>query len=598
MLAGEPVGPRNEKGQDMAEFDTLIKGGTVVDGIRVPRYRADIGIKDGRIAQIGGIRGGDADTVLDAGGQIVAPGFVDLHTHYDAQIQWDPYCTLSGWHGVTSVALGNCGFGFAPVRPEERERAMVMMSRNEAIPLETMQTGMLWDWVTFPEFLDSLDRIPKGVNCLSYVPLSPLMIWVMGLEAAKSRPPTEDERGEMRRLLGEGMDAGGCGWSIQRLGAHSIQADYDGTPMPTDTMTDEHVLALGEVLRERDAGLIQITQATVEGEFTASPAENEDYRFVEQLAQVSGRPILFNIVFASDANPEFHRQQMRWLENANARGLPVFGQGMTHHQSMSLTMDDWNFFDSSPAWNKATTGTHAEKLQKLADPELRAQMKAEEHLLLYDVLGGPIDQWIVQDVGNRPEFERYRGRTVEDVAKEEGKDALDVVLDIAVGSDLRAVFRTDDMSSGDPDKVSELMLSPYTMPGVSDGGAHMKFLLGGVFTTDFLTWLVRDTGKLTLEEAHYRLSTLPAHAGGFKDRGYLREGMAADIVVYDLDNLKCVPERPDSEIVHDLPGGEWRRVQRAEGYRWTLVNGVVTFENGECTGATPGALLRHGRAAR
>ena len=202
----------------MAEFDTLIKGGTVVDGLRVPRYRADIGIKDGRIAQVGGIRTSDADRVLDAGGLIVAPGFVDLHTHYDAQIQWDPWCSISCWHGVTSVAMGNCGFGFAPVRPDERERAMLMMSRNEAIPLKTMQVGMLWDWVTFPDFLDSLERIPKGVNCLSYVPLSPLMIWVMGLEAAKSRPATDKERREIQRLLGEGMDAGACGWSIQRLG--------------------------------------------------------------------------------------------------------------------------------------------------------------------------------------------------------------------------------------------------------------------------------------------------------------------------------------------------------------------------------------------
>ena len=350
----------------MAEFDTLIKGGTVVDGLRVPRYRADIGIKDGRIAQVGGIRTSDADRVLDAGGLIVAPGFVDLHTHYDAQIQWDPWCSISCWHGVTSVAMGNCGFGFAPVRPDERERAMLMMSRNEAIPLKTMQVGMLWDWVTFPDFLDSLERIPKGVNCLSYVPLSPLMIWVMGLEAAKSRPATDKERREIQRLLGEGMDAGACGWSIQRLGENSQQADYDGTPMPTDVMADEDVLAMGEVLRERDQGLIQITQQT--GDFAANLEDNTDYRFVEQLARVSGRPILYNIVAAFDTSPEFHRDQMRWLADCNSRGLPLFGQGFTHRQSIRLTMEDWNFFDTSPAWAKATTGTNAEKMQKLAGP--------------------------------------------------------------------------------------------------------------------------------------------------------------------------------------------------------------------------------------
>ena len=184
----------------MAKFDVLIRGGTVVDGTRVPKFKADMGIKDGRVAQVGGrMDPADADQVLEADGLIVAPGFVDLHTHYDAQIQWDPYCTISGWHGVTSVVLGNCGFGFAPVREEERDRAMLTMSRTEAIPFESMKEGMIWDWITFPEFLESLDRIPKGVNCLSYVPLAPLMTWVMGLEAAKHRRATDDEIAEMQK---------------------------------------------------------------------------------------------------------------------------------------------------------------------------------------------------------------------------------------------------------------------------------------------------------------------------------------------------------------------------------------------------------------
>ena len=579
----------------MAKFDTLIKGGTVVDGLRVPRYRADVGIKDGRIAQIGGIKNGDAGKVIDASGLIVAPGFIDLHTHYDAQIQWDPYCTISGWHGVTSVALGNCGFGFAPVRPGERDRAMLMMSRNEAIPLGAMQEAMLWDWVTFPEWMDSLERMPKGVNCLSYVPISPLMVWVMGLEAAKSRSATAEERIEIQRLLSEGIDAGGCGWSMQRFGKNSIQSDYDGTPMPTDLMTDEDCLALAEVLCERDEGLIQLTIGTAEGDFAAGVEGNPDYQFVEQLAKVSGRPVLYNVVFASDASPDFHRDQMRWLESSNARGLALFGQGFTHRQWIRLTIEDWNLFDSSPAWAKATTGTHADKMAKLADPEMRAQMKAEEHLLLTEVLGGPLDNWSVRSVGEHSALDKYQGRIVGEIAKAEGKDALDVIMDIAVASDLSAEFQTEDLSSNDPDKVGELLLSPYTMPGVSDGGAHTKFFTGGAYTTDFLTWMVRETQKLTLEEAHYRLSALPAHAGGFKDRGYLREGMAADIVVYDFDNLTSVPEH-DTVVAHDMPANEWRRVQRAEGYRWTLVNGEVTFENGECTGATPGALLRGGRA--
>src|SRR5437870_2869520 len=226
----------------MAEFDILIKGGTVVDGTRVPRYPADLWIKDGRIAQIGGHSAGSARTTIDAAGLIVAPGFVDLHTHYDAQIRWDPWCTFSGWHGVTSVVLGNCGFGFAPVKPEFRERSMLTMTRTEAIPFDAMKGGMKWEWETIPEYLDSLARAPKGVNCIQYMPTASLMTYVMGLEAAKARPATEQERAEMRRLLHQGLDAGLCGFSIQRLGKHSGQADHDGSPMVTDTMVDEDIL--------------------------------------------------------------------------------------------------------------------------------------------------------------------------------------------------------------------------------------------------------------------------------------------------------------------------------------------------------------------
>ena len=245
----------------MSDFDLHIKGGTIVDGTRKPRFTGDLWIKDGRIAQMGGESTGSAAETIRAEGLVVAPGFVDLHTHYDAQIRWDPWCTISGWHGVTSVVLGNCGFGFAPVKKDFRERSMLTMTRTEAIPYESMRQGMPWDWETIPEYLDSLDRADKGVNVIQYMPTASLMTYVMGLEAAKSRPATDEERREMQRLLHEGMDAGLCGFSIQRLGPDSVQADFDGSPMVTDTMADADILALAEVLRERGEGFIQITQA-------------------------------------------------------------------------------------------------------------------------------------------------------------------------------------------------------------------------------------------------------------------------------------------------------------------------------------------------
>jgi N-acyl-D-amino-acid deacylase len=213
------------------------------------RFRGDIGIKGGRVARIGRLNSQDAAKVIDAYGKIVAPGFVDLHTHYDAQLFWDPYCSISSWHGVTSVVIGNCGFGFAPVKPELRERSMLTMTRNEAIPLASMKAGMPWDWVTYPEFLDSVDRHPKAINILPFIPLSPLLVWVMGLDEAKTgRRFTEKEEQEVRRLVNEAMDAGACGWSLQRLGKVSLQPDYDGTPMATDVMDDDNILFIGRLL--------------------------------------------------------------------------------------------------------------------------------------------------------------------------------------------------------------------------------------------------------------------------------------------------------------------------------------------------------------
>jgi len=575
------------------DYDLIIRGGTVVDGTRLPRFRADVGIKNGRVRKIGRIAAGDAGRALDATGCIVAPGFVDLHTHYDAQIHWDPYCTISGWHGVTSVVLGNCGFGFAPVKPAERERAMLMMTRTEQIPYASMREGMPWRWETFPEWLDNLERLPKGINIVSYVPVSPLMVYVMGLEAAKSRPATPAERAEMKRLLNEAMDAGACGFSIQRLGANSLQADVDGTPMPTDCMADEDVLALAEVLRDRDEGFIQITQAQggdpvhAEGE-----SKSRDHAFLERLAEVAQRPILHNAVAAIDDMPSFHRNEMAWVHACNARGLRIYAQGANVRTWFNFTLEHWNLYDSSPAWNAATQGTIEEKIAKLSDPEVRERMRAEHQMLKSIGDKSMPEHLTIVATPGAPQLGNLVGRTVGEIAAEEGKHPTDAMLDIAVAGKLRVEFRTGLATSGDAELVGPLMSDPYVIAGVSDGGAHTKFFTGGSYTTDFLTWLVRDTGKISLEEAHYHLSYLPAQAAGFLDRGFLREGAPADIVVYDLAELKRTPEW-EFETVHDFPAGEWRRVQRAEGYRWTLVNGEVTFEDQHCTGATPGRLLRN-----
>jgi N-acyl-D-aspartate/D-glutamate deacylase len=578
----------------MQRFDLILRGGTIVDGRRNPRYVGDVAIEDGKVVAMGGTIGGSARRVIDADGLIVAPGFVDLHTHYDAQIRWDPWCTISGWHGVTSVVLGNCGFGFAPVKPDFRERSMLTMTRTEAIPYASMQQGMPWEWETIPEYLDNLDRIPKGVNVIQYMPTASLMTYVMGLEAAKTRAATPAERAEMKRLLHEGMDAGLCGFSIQRLGPNSVQADFDGSPMVTDTMADDDILALAEVLNERGEGFVQITQAT--GDI------KQDLAFLEQLAKTANRPILHNVVVPARVDPEIHRRPMRWVERCREQGLPIYAQCATVRAGFAFTLAHWNLYDASPAWRAVTTGTHAEKLAKMRDPVLRSALVTEAETAdkrlraIQAGIGGNPKGLIIQSVNNQPELEEFVGKTVGDVAMAQNKHPIEVMLDLSLAGDLNVEFLGPDKGSNAEFMTEMITESEYAIPGVSDGGAHTKFFTGGAYTTDFLTWLVRDEQRVSLEEAHYRLSNLPAQAAGFQDRGVLAEGAAADVVVYDLGELAVDPPWIGS-VEHDLPAGEWRRVQRAVGYNAIVVNGEITFEAGECTGATPGKLLRHGRAA-
>ncbi len=576
----------------MAEFNTVIKGGTIIDGLRTPRYVADIGITDGHIAYIGRLNASDGDQVLDAAGLIVAPGFVDLHTHYDGQVYWDPYCSISGWHGVTSVVIGNCGFGFAPVRPDDRERAMLSLARNEAIPLESMQEGMPWDWETYPEFLDSLDRTPKGVNLLSYVGLGPLMMYVMGLEAAKNRLPNEAEMAEMSRILEEAIKAGGCGFSAQVLGPGSGQRDYDGTPMITDTMAPETLLSFAEVLAKCRAGFIQLTGGGME--------------LNEQLAEVSGRPVIYNLILAMGQDQhgnkmEGHHKTIAWLNEANARGNRVFGQAVTVKIGYELTLEHWNMFDTYELWRELTLGTVEERMAKMGDPERRPALRAEydegkgpsapgrdEEAEVDGHVGRGIAVLTVQEVED-PSLKHLEGLTVKEIAEQSGKHVVDAFLDLGVADKLQTTWVTPPEET-DVKSMSEVANSPFAIPGVSDGGAHTKFLAMGVYPTEMLAELVRDHEIMDLEQAHWRLSAYPAQAAGFKDRGWIKEGSPADIVIYDLENLGIGP----MEKVYDLPAGQWRRVRRAEGYRWILVNGEVTVEDGETTGATPGRLIRHG----
>ncbi len=562
-------------------YDLVIKDGLIFDGTGAPRVRGDVAIADGMVAAIGRVDASGADQVIDASGMHVAPGFVDLHTHYDAQVFWDPYCTLSGWHGITSVAIGNCGFGFAPVQPDQREYAMKSMTRVEAIPYESMRQGMPWDWVTFPEYLDSVDRTPKAINILPYVPVGPMLVEVLGLADAKAgRMPTEDEHARLAQMLRVSLEAGGCGWSAQRLpptGPAAVQRDWDGTPMPTDMMNDETCLVFANVLAELNQGVQQVTLTTDD--------IRHDLAHLEEIAEVSGRPLLHNVVQAFESRPHIHRRAIEWLERCRERGIPVYGQGVTTDAGFTFTFEDWNLYDDSDAWMEATTGSFEERLAKLADPARRQALQDN----LPKTATAPIDTVTVLSP-RTAETEQFREMSVGQVAERLGKHPVDAMLDIAVADRLETLFYTSP-PQGDSDLLKEIVQYPHMLFGVSDGGAHTKFLTAGRYPTETLATQVRDNQWITYEEAHRRLSGLPAKLAGFQDRGLLKIGGPADVVVYDPENLEVGP----NEVAEDLPGGEWRRIQRASGYKAVVVNGVQTIDNDAETNRHSGRLLRHGK---
>src|SRR5216683_6307779 len=508
----------------MAEFGVVIRGGMVIDGTRMPRYRADVGIKDGKVAKIGNLKAHQAKKVVDAGGMLVAPGFVDLHTHYDAQLFWDPYCTISSWHGVTSIVIGNCGFGFAPVKPEMRDRAMLTMM------------------------------------------------------------PTERETKEMQRMIHEAMDHGACGWSAQRFGENSVQADYDGSPMVTDLMHDETALELAKILGERNEGFIQMSYIPNSSQYEGDAQDHTEKHF-EELAIAAGRPILYNAIAINDAYPERFRRQLHWIESCAKRGIRVFGQSATLELGFLFTFKDWNLWDDMPAWREVTTGPVEDRLIKLSDPERRPGLRKVDEMT--GLITNSVRGIFVLEC-KRTDLKKYENMTVGEVADKEHKHPVDAMLDIACADGLNTEFYTPPVNLRN-DYLKEMVTSDgMAIFGVSDGGAHTKFFAGGRYATEALIKMGRDNDILSLEELHFRLSNHPAMCAGFKNRGTLVEGNWADVVVYDLDKLAIKP----LEIVHDFPGGEWRRVQRAEGYHTIMVNGEVTFEDGQGTGAVSGRLLR------
>ena len=559
----------------MPEYDLVIRGGTIVDGTGVPRYKADLAVKNGRIATISGRINPGGAKEIDASGCIVAPGAVDLHTHYDAQLNWDPYASLSSWFGVTSLTIGQCGFGFAPTRPEDRELNMQMMNRIEAIPLESMRLGLRWDWETFPEYLDSLERHGLGINVGALFPFSPLRGYVLGMMPARERTSvTEAELNQMKQLFYEAMKAGAFGISSNMSYENRPE---DGGFLPSHVASDEEYLGLAEVLGQFGVG--HIGNAMGFGLTLEQRQALQD--LMAQMMRVSGRPL--HVIIDEGEDPS-------WVESCRAEGLPLMLQRVCQFIGIQFKLSEFNMYDYMHNWVQPLVGSPEERAAKLRDTAVRDAMKRDvENDPFYNIRTDWSRVTVLQ-VAHERNY-KYEGMTVEEIARMQEKHPVDAFLDLALDEDLETEFIFPPQDTPEELELSEQRLKePYSHISVSDGGAHTRYATIALWPVFWLSYWIRDKEIMSLEQGHYKMSALPAWFADFKGRGTLRSGNWADIIVYNQEELGFVYDRPI--YANDFPGGERRVIQKPTGLRYTIVNGTVTFQDNNCSGALPGKLLR------
>jgi N-acyl-D-amino-acid deacylase len=561
-------------------YDLVIKNGTVIDGSGLPRYRADVGVRHGRIVTIGRIRE-RAREVVDAEGQVVTPGFVDGHTHMDAQIFWDPLGTSSCWHGITSVVMGNCGFTLAPCAKENKHLLVRNLQRAEDIPPAAMEAGIEWGWTTFPEFLDCLDSLPKGINYGGYVGHSAIRTYVMG-ERAFEQAASEDDLKAMEREVRDAIRAGAIGFTTSRSPAHETP---DGRYVASRLATWDEVRRLVGVMGDLNAGLFEIAGEGVD-RAPGDPGLRDYHVRLRDLAVDTGRPVTFG-VFSRRGVPDVWRKYLSLLDETAAAGGRMFAQVHSRSLSALLSFKTQMPFDGLPVWKELRALPLAEQRRRLHDPELRrrlieasgasdgrrpvgAEARAADYdwLLVFDTVEGP-------------------HRTVAEVARERGQHPAETMIDLALARDLDLFF-LQPVANEDQDYALELMRHPRAVVTFSDSGAHVSQLMDSSLQTHLLYHWVRRKQAFTLEQAVRMLTLVPATLWGFADRGLIREGMAADLVVFDPETIAA--EMP--EVVDDLPSGARRLVQRTRGIAATVVNGEVLLRDGKHTGALPGQLLR------
>jgi N-acyl-D-aspartate/D-glutamate deacylase len=560
-------------------YDLVIRGGTVVDGSGLPRYRADVAVAGGRIARIGRAIRDAGREEIDARGAVVAPGFIDGHTHMDAQVAWDPLGTCSCWHGVTTVVMGNCGFTLAPCRPDERHLVLKNLERAEDIPAEAMKAGIDWTWETYAQYLDAVERWPKGINYAGYVGHSALRTYAMG-ERAFSEPATAEDLARMKRELADALAAGAMGFTTSRTRNHETA---DRQPVASRVATWDEVRQLVGVMGDLGGGIFEIA-----GEDTGrDPDRARDYLDrLRDLAVETGVPITWGM-FSMRAAPDMWRPYFELLDETARAGGRMFAQVHSRALCVVLSFETRLPFDRLPEWRELRRRPLDEQRAALRDPGLAQKLVAAANQAEYGRGVGadtrrPDYQWIfLMEDPTGPH------RSVAEIARERGVDPVAAMIELAVERDLRAFF-VQPLANENQDHVLEMMRHPRSVVTFSDSGAHVSQIMDSSLQTHVLAYWVRRRQALTLEEGVRMLTLEPATAWGLQDRGLLREGLAADVVVFDPDRVAA--EMP--EVVNDLPAGARRLRQKAVGFRASVVNGQIVLRDGEPTGAHAGRLLR------
>jgi N-acyl-D-amino-acid deacylase len=565
-------------------YDLVIKNGTVIDGSGLPRYRADVAVRHGRIAAIGRIREA-AREVVDADGQVVTPGFIDGHTHMDAQVFWDPMGTCSCWHGVTTVVMGNCGFTLAPCGKPERHLVVRNLERAEDIAAEAMDAGIDWTWTTFPEFLDRIEGLPKGINYAGYIGHSALRTYVMG-ERAFEKEAGEDDLRAMERELRDAIRAGAIGFTTSRSPSHETP---DRRPVASRLASWDEVRRLVGVMGDMNAGVFELAGERAGGD----PERLRDYHVrLRDLAVETGRPITWGL-FSRREEPDLWRTYIALLEETAARGGRMFAQVHSRALTVVLSFKTNLPFDRLPVWRELRALPLDQQRARLRDPELRrrlveaAKERDERRPVGAEARLGSYEWIFVMDTAQGPH------RSVAEIARERGVDPVEAIIDLALEKDLDRFF-LQPIANENQEHALELIKHPRTVVTFSDSGAHVSQIMDASLQTHLLSYWVRARQALPLEQAVRMLSFEPATHWGFADRGLIREGMAADMLVFDPETI--APEMP--VVVRDLPAGARRLTQRSRGIAATVVNGEVVLRDGKPTGALPGQLLRAGGRAR